>query len=126
MQRQGAISPSLARFLAYQLHARDLETRKRHKPATERQRRRWERINADHERALDDAWEEVGVIAEWYGDIPAAVVSEKYLFDGDWHDIAAAHSLPYDLTKKLAYHAFLWLDTWRDASMPPYDDKESR
>lgn len=124
MQRQGAISPSLARFLAYQLHARDLEARKRNKPSSERQLGRWQAINDQHEVALDEAWQEVETIAAWYGDIPAAVISEKYLWDGDWHEISANHHLPYDLTKKLAYHAFLWLDMWRDAKMPPYDKGE--
>ena len=120
MQRRGEIGPSLARFMRYQLHARDLELRKARKPSSEAQARRWESICATHEALLDEAWEEVGAIAEWYGDEPAQIVVEKYLWDEDWHDIAATHHLPYDLTKKMAYRALAWLDVWRAARMPPF------
>lgn len=113
MLRQGEISPSLARFRSYRLHAEQLEDMKSWpRAASDAQAYRRSVIASIHESKLDRAWSELEVIATWYGDLPAQVISEHYLFCHDWHDISAELGIPYDKLKKLAYRTLVWLDVW--------------
>ena len=126
MIRIGEINPSLARFRRYRDHAKDLERRKSRTPSSPAQRSRWSAIDEEHEAVLDAAWREVKVIADWYGGFAAELVSRHFLLLEDWHDIASDMGLTHDRAKKAAYRALVWLQMWKDARLPPYNDWDHR
>lgn len=110
MERIGGISPALARFLGYRLHARDLEARKAARPSSPEQAARWALICAAHEAALDRAWEEVDALEGVAGRMAADLVARHYLLGEDWHDLTASAGVPYNAAKKRAYRAFELVD----------------
>lgn len=113
MLRQGEISQSLHDFRGYQVTARSLERLKRQLKSTKAQVGK-ERIGWCIDRCeeiLDRAWDDVERIECGSGDTARQLVVRHFLFDEDWHDVAADMGIPYDKAKKIAYAAIKSLDS---------------
>lgn len=113
MLRQGEISQSLHDFRGYQVTARSLERLKRQLKTTKQQVGK-ERIGWCIDRCeeiLDRAWDDVAEIERTCGDTACQLVVRHFLFDEDWHDVAADMGIPYDKAKKIAYAAIKSLDS---------------
>lgn len=100
---------ALERFLRYRAMALLLESAKE---APRNVRDEAVRAVSWCDAALDEAWEEVGVIHETLDDEDAEIVASHYLFLEDWRELGARHGYAMDKVKKVAYRALEWLDAY--------------